>query len=292
MLNKFIYGFVYLLSLLPLFLLRLLAWKLYFIVYYIVGYRKNVVFKNLRNSFPEKTEKEITHTAKDFYYNFTCYIVETIKLFSISKNKLREKVSINNLHLAQENLDNKKNTLMLSGHVFNWEWTAGASASLPQKNLYGAYQKLKNPFWDKKIQNSRQLYGNILVDTKKIAAVISTAPKDGNSVFLFLCDQSPSKGRITYFLQFLNQETPVITGYEDLIIKNDMAVLYNDTERSENGKNYIYTLIAIKPDNGHQFEPGEVVRKYHVLLEKTIRKNPANYMWTHRKWKHKKENQA
>ncbi|MDO4224867.1 MAG: lipid A biosynthesis acyltransferase [Bergeyella zoohelcum] len=282
---KFIFYLLNIISRLPLKVLYLFSDLIYFLCYYVAGYRKKVVWENLKNAFPDKPDAELKQIRKDFYKNFSDYIVETLKAFTISSNELRVRVQHINQDLFQEAKAEGRNIILLAGHIFNWEWFNALATVLPQEKSFAVYKHINSPFWEEKIKGIRNRYGNQALEVKEISRHILSNPNDGNSIYMFVADQSPYVTNITYGLRFLNQLTPVFIGYDKIATKKDITFIYCDMKKVKRGF-YQVNYYKIQPD-GERFQPYEVVQKFHQLLEETIRKRPANWLWSHKRWKYK-----
>lgn len=257
---------------------------MFFFCYRLIGYRRKIIFENLKKSFPSKTEKELLQIQKKFYRNFCDYIVETLKNFTISEKELRVRVQHINQNLFHKAKKEGKNIILLSGHVFNWEWINGLSTIIPQDKCFPVYRKIQNYFWEEKIKIMRSRFKNEALETSQVIRHILKNPNDGNSVYMFISDQTPHISEVNYGLQFLNQKTPAFIGYDKLSTKMDLVFIYCDIKKVKRGF-YQINYYEIKPEN-EQFKPFEVVKKFYTLLEKTIEKNPDNWLWSHRRWKY------
>lgn len=283
--NQILFQIVLLFSKLPLKILYVLSDFIFFILYYIAGYRKKVVFENIKNSFPEKSDEEIKKISKEFYHNFSDYIVETLKAFTISDESLHQRVQHINLEVFSESQKKQKNVMMLSGHVFNWEWFNSLATIIPQEKCFPIYRKMQNPFWEEKIRKIRSRYGNEALEADDVMKHILRNPNDGNSAYMFVADQTPHISMVNFGLKFLNQKTPAFIGYDRLSSRMNVTFVYCEMEKVKRG-HYKVTYHEILPDND-KFEPYEVVKKFHKNLEKTINKNPDNWLWSHKRWKYK-----
>lgn len=280
---EFIFQFLLLISRLPLKVLYFFSDILYVLIFHIAGYRKKVVYENLRKSFPEKTEKELKKIRKKFYKNFSDYLVETAKSFTISATELKVRVQHINRDLFAEAHDEGKNVILLTGHVFNWEWFTALATMVPQEHCFPVYRKIQNQFWDKKIKNIRNAHGNTSLEANEVIKHIFRNKNDGKSIYMFVADQTPHVGFVDYGLMFLNQKTPAFIGYDKLATRMDLVFLYCDMKKVKRGF-YQVNYYRIEPEN-EKFADHEVVKKFHQLLENTVRRDPANYLWSHRKWK-------
>lgn len=249
-----------------------------------MGYRKKVVYNNLKNSFPEKSHKELIIIQKKFFVNFCDYIVEMLKAFTISETELKVRVQHLNRDLFTEIKNEGKNIILLSGHVFNWEWFNALATFVEQNNCHPVYRKMNSEFWEEKIKFVRNRFNNQSLEANEVVKQILRAPKDGNSIYMFVADQTPHHLHVSYGLNFLNQPTPAFIGYDRLSQKLDLAFIYCDMKKVKRGF-YQVNYYRIYP-NGEKFEKFEVVNKFHKLLENTIRRNPDNWLWSHRRWKY------
>lgn len=280
---KLLFNIFKLFSKIPLRILYAFSDLIYFIIYYIIGYRKETVLNNLKNSFPNKSDEELKSIQKKFFKNFSDYIVETAKSLTISETELRVRMQHINQNLFKEAKDEGKNIIFLAGHVFNWEWISALANTLPQQFCYPVYRRAKNEFWNEQIVKIRNRFGNESVEAEEVGMHIMRNSNDGNSAYMLVADQSPPPHQINVGLDFLNQSTPVFIGYDKLAKRRDLAFIYCDMKKVKRGY-YQVNYYRIKPD-GDKFREYEVVEKFHQLLQSTIEKNPDNYLWSHRKWK-------
>ena len=264
--------------------LYILSDIIFFLMYNLVGYRKKVVTENLKNSFPKKSESEIDKIRTSFYRNFSDYIVETFKSFTISSKELRVRVQHINQDVFHDAKSENKNVILLTGHVFNWEWFNALATIIPQENCFPVYRKVQNSFWEEKIKGIRNRFGNTALEAKEVIRHILRNPNDGNSVYMFVADQSPHVSEVSFGLNFLNQKTPAFIGYDKLSTRMDLAFVFCEMKKVKRGY-YQINYYRIYPD-GEKFVEYEVVKKFHKLLENTINKRPDNYLWSHRRWKY------
>ncbi|ROI08863.1 lipid A biosynthesis acyltransferase [Chryseobacterium sp. H3056] len=281
---KFIFQIILLFSRLPLRVLYVVSDVLFLLSFHIIGYRKKVVFSNLQNSFPKKSDEELKKIQKQFYINFCDYIVETFKTFTISSTELRVRVQHLNQDVFQEAKTENKNVILLSGHIFNWEWYNTLALIVPQKNSFPVYRKVNSGFWEEQMKNLRNRFGNTAIEAKEVIRHIFRNPNDGDSIYMFVADQTPHHSEVTYGLNFLNQKTPAFVGYDKLSTRMDLAFVFCEMKKVKRGF-YQINYYRIYPD-GEKFVEHEVVKKFYKLLENTIEKRPDNYLWSHRRWKY------
>lgn len=282
---NFLIKILYLISKLPLKILYIFSDIIFFLNYYIVGYRKKVITQNLTNSFPKKSKKEIADIRKKFYLNFSDYLVETVKSFSISETESRVRMQHINQDVFHEIKNEGKNIILLAGHVFNWEWINALAKIVPQDHCHPVYRKVNSEFWEKQMKKVRNKFGNEALEANEVILNIFRNKNDGSSIYMFVADQTPHVSHVNYGLEFLDQKTPVFVGYDKLATRMDLAFIYCEVKKVKRGF-YQVNYQRIYPD-GEKFTEHEVVKKFHKLLENTLHKRPDNYLWSHRKWKYK-----
>lgn len=283
-LKKIIKKFFILVSRLPFSFLYGFSNILYFIIYYIIGYRKKVVKNNLLIAFPDKTEHERKKIQKEFYKNFSDFMVELIKTFSMKREDYKDRIKFVNLDITQQCIHEKKDVILLSGHMFNWEWLSGISPDLQQKHKYAVYKKVASNFFDQSVHESRSRYGTIPLTVKEVGRTMLKLPNDGSHIFLFVADQSPFKSRIHYELNFFNRLTPAFNGYDKIACRKEYAVLYINMVKIKRGK-YEARLKRIYPDK-EKFRENEIVEKFYSELTQNIKTHPSLWLWSHKRWKY------
>lgn len=278
-------GLLKLKSLLPFSILYVLSDFTYLIVYYLIGYRKNVVRENLKRSFPGKTDRELLATEKKFYHHLCDLLFESMKMATISKEEMSRRMKILNYEPLLKHYDENKSVLLITSHYGNWEWTSSFSMYLPaDKPMYQVYKQQKNKLFDRLIYNLRIRFGSVNVEVNELFDVLSSLKHQGKMGMIgLISDQSPSRKGIKYQSQFLNQRTPVITGTEIIAKKYDFPVYFVQIRRVKRG---YYTCnpvpICLHPQESGKFE---ITEKYIRLLEQEIMAEPAYWLWSHRRWK-------
>lgn len=279
------YLFIFPLSLFPLRVLYIVSDFLYFMMYRVFKYRLKIIIDNLRHSFPEKNEKEIQKIAKLFYKNFCDQMIESLKSFSISKKELEKRFKFINPELIDKYYHQGKSVVLAASHYGNWEWSGTLLGAITSLKVLGAYSPLKNKFFDKKIKSSRSQFGSILLSSKEIARVID-ANKNIPSLIGLIADQSPSNYRKSYWMNFLNQATPIFAGPEKTALKYNLPIVFAKVDKVKRG---YYTLVfEIVRDNENTLnEVGDITRVHSQMLEKCIKDKPELWLWSHRRWKNK-----
>lgn len=284
--TKIVYSFFYLISLLPWRVLFLLSDFEYLFVYKIFGYRTKVVRRNLSTAFPDKGEKELRAIERRFYHWFCDYFFEAVKLLSISEDELRHHFRITNSAELEECFQQGQSVGAILGHYCNWEWLSCVGYDLPGNRRVGlVYSPLHNKAFDHLFQRIRSSQASsVLVPKKDILRFLIGFRRDHvMSIFGYISDQGPKWSNIHLWVPFLNHDTPVFTGAERIMRKMNNAVYYVDMSRPRRGYyEMTYRLITKEPQTLPEFE---VTRRFFQMLEETIRREPAYYLWTHNRWK-------
>ena len=286
MIYKFIYPIFYLLSLLPFWILYILAGFAYLIVYKLIGYRTRVVRNNLRTSFPEKSQEELKKIEKQFYHWLCDYFFETLKLLSISKKELDKRFVITNPEVITDSFKEGQNVAAILGHYCNWEWltSVGKDFNNEKRKVGIIYHPLYNKVFDKLLIDIRTSESSITVPKKDILRQLLTFKKEGiMSILGYVSDQSPKWENIHLWLPFLNHDTPVFTGGERIMRKMNDAIFYVEMGRPKRGYyTCTYHLITKEPNS---LPEHEITRIFFQMLEKTVQNAPQYYLWSHNRWK-------
>ncbi len=280
------YGILKPTSLLPFRVLYVLSDVFFLLLFYIFPYRKKIVLENLRGSFPEKNETEIQSICKEFYRHFCDVVVETIKLFSASSETIGKRVQLVNLELLEKYYVQNKSLILVTGHYANWEWGALTLPSHCRHKAIGIYQPLTNKFFNEKLIETRGSSGITLMPVKLVAKYFEDH-MDQLCCYGFINDQSPSNPDRGHWAKFLNRDTCMLTGAERYAKQYDYPVLYGMIRKHSRGKySCEYRLVTDQP----RLEPdGEITEMCSAINESIIRENPSYWLWTHRRWKHKKK---
>lgn len=279
-------GLNWVMTLLPLRILYFFSNIIFFVLYHFPSYRRDVVFTNLRNSFPEKSEKELREIERKFYHHLSDLFIEVLKLTHISKEELLKRFTISNEDVLEKLYRDKRDVIAVLGHYNNWEWLTILSEHINLKPI-SIYKPLKDKRFEKFINGLRTRFGMTLSPMSVIIRELLTNKKNSiNTISAFISDQSPSKGDITYWTTFLNQDTPVYTGAEKVAAKYDMAVVFFHIQKIRRGYYNLHIDLLFDHTAGL---PEHLVTETHVKhLENIIRQNPEYWVWSHRRWKHKR----
>ncbi len=290
-LYNIIYGIFYLVSKLPYRALYVISDIANLVLYHIVRYRRDIVRRNITSAFPEKSLEECISIERGFYKWFCDYFVETVKLMSVSRQELLSRIEFRGIDKIEECFDRGQTCAGILGHYGNWELLSATGLVIkkhPEAVIGLIYHPLRSQLFDRLFINMRQSMGGVCVPKKDILRYLVTFRSQNlMNLFGYIADQAPRYRNIHLWLPFLNHDTPVFTGAERIMRKMNNAVFYIDVERPERGK-YIYTfkLMTDKPGEMPEFE---ITKKFFVMLEQTIRREPRFYLWSHNRWKRTRE---
>lgn len=254
-------------------------------VYHIIGYRKKIIIENLQNSFPKKPIKEIKFIARKYYRHLSVMIVENIFLRFVSAKNFKSRIILENREVFDNLYQQNRSAIVMLGHLGNWEFTSGLTRQLPYTGA-AVYKQLSSPAFDKLYYNIRKRLGVQPVEMNMVLRKVLEFNKQPKPYLLFMvADQAPA-GKNSHWIEFLNQETDVFLGSEKIAKKFDMPVIYLEVIRHKKGiYKMIPKIITTEPQKTDNFE---ITEKYFSLLEESIERNPRFWLWSHRRWKHKR----
>ena len=283
-----LYAGAYLLALLPFKVLYILSDFLYPIVYYVVGYRKKLVRKNLKNAFPEKSEKSIVTIEKKFYRHLCDYSVETLKILHITNEEVRKRMKFENPEIINQLITNGKSCILSLGHYGNWEWVPSIVMYFTQEVEQGfIYKELHSATFNRLFLKIRTRFISKPIEMHNAFRQMIRLQNEGKIMVVgFLADQRPSPHQEHYWTTFLNQQTPVQTGMENIARRLGTSVVYLDIEKIKRGY-YSGKFSVITPDASEETEY-TIMERYIRNLEETTMREPAYYLWSHDRWKFQK----
>lgn len=272
-------------SLLPFPILYALSDFLYLIFYYVIGYRKKVILGNIQRSFPEKSAKEHTEICKKFYHHFCDLILESLKTFTISERQIKKRVHCKNPEAINKYYDQKRSVIIAGGHYNNWELFAVAVDAEIKHKAIGIYKPLTNKYFDGILQKTRSKYGLYMISTKIVKQVFDEQ-KNNLTATIFAIDQSPSNPQKAHWTTFLNQDTGVLFGTEKFAKDYNQVVVYGRINKEKRG-HYSYEFFDVT-DKPLETAHGEITEKVTRMLETDINRHPEFWLWSHKRWKHKR----
>ncbi|WP_262247684.1 lysophospholipid acyltransferase family protein [Parapedobacter soli] len=274
--------FIYLLSLLPFWALYILSDLGYVLLYHIIGYRKEVVFKNLQNAFPEKSENERLEIAKKFYRFLPDLLVEAIKMRSISAAAVEKRITLQQTEELNRHLRAGKGVIGVTAHYGNWELGIHRLSLFNEHPTLIIYKPLRNKAVDTVYNAIRSRFGAIMVPMKQTLRKIA-AFRDRPHVSMFVADQTPGRSSSNYFIRFLNQDTPVYTGAEKIAKATGFPVVFCHIDRIKRGY-YCCTFTTLVEEPAEIPEHG-ITDIHNKFTEDIIRRKPELWLWSHRRWK-------
>ena len=279
------YPIIWILSRLPMRILYMKSDFFYFLIYYVFRYRKQVVLDNLKLAFPEKPEVELLRIRKKFFKHLMDLMVESVKAFSISEKEILKRYTYSNPELVNKYAAEGRSIALMGAHQSNWEW----SISLPRVlniDMYGAYTKLNNTYYEKAVRDSREKFGVIGYKTSEMVRGMQkrfSAKQQG--AYILLSDQSPQLHKTYYWREFFDIKVPIHTGAEMLSKRFDLVVINYVTKRVKRG--YYTTEFQLITDTPKEFKDYQITDLYTELTEKNILEQPEYYLWSHKRFKHR-----
>lgn len=254
----------------------------YYIMYYILGYRKEVVCKNLRNAFPDKTTNELRYLRREFYKHLADYLVEAVANFHMKIRDFDARYKLTNTELLDSYANEGINVILAPGHYGNWEWVSYLVLKI-NFTCVAIYKKQSNQFVDELILHSRGKYGLLLYQYHDAYKYLLNNQDKVPICLYFAADQRPAKRAKVTWVNFLNQPTAAFRGLDSLHRKTKGVVLYVHTRKVKRG----FYEVEFRPLN----KPGEVdmvpdlTKRYFTALEENIKEDPRFYLWSHNRWK-------
>lgn len=278
--------FMKLLAVLPFSVLYFLSDCVYYLIYYLVRYRRAIVRKNLTESFPEKSEQEIILIEKKFYKFFTDNIFESFKMATISRTEMSCRMKFKNIDAVNSVLNEGKSISLYLGHYGNWEWISSMPLHLKEGVVAAQiYHELHNDDMNRLILNNRGRMGAVNVEMRKTARYINELSIQNKvSIIGFIADQSPKKQDSRHFIPFLNHNVPVLTGTEKITKHYGFEAWFIKVRRVKRG--YYETEFVKMHDSPKSLPDFELTSIYFNMLENMIKVAPELYLWTHNRFKH------
>ncbi len=281
--NKIKFFPFYLISLLPFPIIYLLSNITCFFVYHVLRYRRKVVRRNLKNSFPNKQGFEIKQIEKRFYRHLCDIGFEAIKALTMGQQSIDERFKLKNKKLIDRFYQEGRSVFMYAAHYGNWEWMTFLPLHLHHQ-VSTFYQPLSNQYFDQLMNIIRSRFGIICTESKKgYKTFLKLNEANIKSLNIIIGDQSPRKNSSKYWTNFLNQETAFLASSDKIVKKSGQPVVFPYFRKLKRGFYELsFTLIEEFPNkNNNQV----ITDKYANLLEKNIQTCPELWLWSHRRWK-------
>ena len=283
-----IYPHLWVVSKLPRPLFYLLSDIFFVKLFYFFGYRKKVVLENLVLCFPNKELRELHLIRRQFYKHLCDMVFESIKSISISEKEIKKRFQFKNLSVFSDLEKKDKSALLILGHYGNWEWIFILQTFIKHTG-YGVYKQLKNKYFDRLVKQIRAKYNTYLITTKETVSVLNDVNNNGElTASGFISDQSPKKNKAFHWQKFMGVKVPVYTGAEMLAKRLNHAVIFTKISKVKRGHYQCeFELITDEPQSIPDYT---ITDQFLKRLEQQIREEPAYYLWTHKRWKHKEDN--
>lgn len=278
--------FLKLFSHIPFGVLYVLSDGLFYVLYYVVRYRRKIVRRNLTESFPEKNEQEIRLIEKKFYRYFADQVLESTKMASILPEEMSKRMKFTNVEAANAMFREGKTIALYMGHYGNWEWVSSIPLCIDKEvQAVQIYHKLRNKSMDRLMLHLRERMGSISVEMRKTARYVTGVASEGKVCLIgFIADQSPRKKEVRHFIPFLHHQTPVLTGTEKIIKHYGLDAWFLNVKRLKRG--YYEAELVRMHDNPQSLPDFELTAIYYRMLEQMIQNRPELYLWTHKRFKH------
>jgi KDO2-lipid IV(A) lauroyltransferase len=278
-----IYIFVYLFSLLPWRLLYFISDIIALLLQHVIKYRVAIVQQNLAIAFPQKTVKERQQIANEFYQQFTDSFIETFKLISISDINFDKRFTsnvevLNKLHTTGQSVQ------IMAGHFFNWEFANWGASKYGKYPFIGVYMPLSNPYFNKIILKLRMRFGSIMIPATNFKTQFHKYATQGNYAMALAADQNPGNPLSAYWVPFFGRLTPFVKGPEKGALLNNTAQVFVHFYRVKRG--YYHSEYEVMTTSPNYFKDGQLTALFVKILEEKIKAKPANYLWTHRRWRY------
>ncbi|MEQ1584260.1 MAG: lysophospholipid acyltransferase family protein [Cyclobacteriaceae bacterium] len=256
---------------------------LFFVSYYLIGYRKALVRRNLLNSFNEKSEAEIKRIQKDFYHNLCDYAVETIKLLSITPEELKRRLVYKNPEIVKQFSDKNQSILLLTSHQFNWEWLLASGCLYLPLGVDFVYQTQSNKTFNEFSLLSRTRFGAFPVERSQVGRE-AIKRKDVLRGIAVIADQFPGHfHNKKYWTQFLNQNTAFFLGLGQLAFLTQYPAVFFGVKKIKRGYYEAEGFVVSQPP--YERESQQIVEDYIQATERIIKQQPAGWLWSHNRWK-------
>lgn len=240
---------------------------------------------NIQRSFPNKSERETRQIRKEFYRHFSDLLMESIKSSTMSQKAFQKRYFITNQHLLDTCHEKGKSIVILSPHTGNWEWIFSLVGVIPYK-VYAVYQRLTNPHMDAYIRKTRQRFGAMMIPTTQTFRIIKNAIQRGDQFLTWFAADQSARPEKAHWVRFLNQDTSFHKGYEDLAKEIDQPVFFLDIKKVK--RSYYELELQLITEDPRSLPEGAIVEEFARLTEKRIQEDPPYWLWSHRRWKHKR----
>lgn len=281
-----VYPLIWFISILPFRILYVFSDMVYVLVYHVIGYRKKVVRKNIAMTLPHLSEKERLNIEKKSYHHLCDMFLEMMKTMTISEKEMNKRFVFTNLELYTALEKKQKSIAVMIAHYATYEWVISMNRKIEFEG-FAIYKKVNNKYFDKLVRNIRSKFKATLITTSQTIPVIKENESMGHrGVYGFASDQSPQESKAFHWQKFMGIETPVYTGAEMLVKRFDMNVIFLRVKKVKRG--YYEATFELMFDNPKAIPDYQISDEFLRRVEKQIYEAPEYYLWTHKRWKHRK----
>ena len=276
-----LYGFFYLLSLLPFWVMYLVSDVVFLIIYYVVGYRRKLVMENLTFTFPEKSVAEKEKIARQFFRNFCDVWVEMIKTMTMSRAEAAKRMECD-FDIFEKWYAEGKTMQLVGGHFINWEYIPVCVPSFQPFVAIAIYMPLSNKVINRLVFHIRSRFGLILMGAGRMQKEIM-GWNNRQYMMIVGADQSPSNPEEALWLNYCNRPTGFVSGPWKRAVKANQPYGYMKIRKVARGR-YTFTSSVFE-ENPSAYTPESLAKRYVAMLEDEIHEAPELYLWTHNRWK-------
>lgn len=291
MLSKIVYTAIAFMSLLPFRVLYFFSDSFYLILYHLLRYRRKVVRENLTNAFPTYSITSIVEIEKAYYRHMCDLFVETYKMLGMSEKEMKQRCRFKNMEMVSHFFAKQKSVIGVMGHYGNWEWLSSCAlwadpVSEANIDVTPLYKPIHNKAIDDLMLKIRRRFkGNPIPKQDVLRYMVQKRSKKELFFAAFIADQTPNRQNLNFWMQFLNQETPIFLGTERIATKFNLPVISVKVTKPKRGFYEVeFILLTEEPI---KLQPGELTRIHTQMLEKQIKERPELWLWSHRRWKYK-----
>jgi KDO2-lipid IV(A) lauroyltransferase len=282
----FLYPILWCISILPFRILYIVSDGVYLLTYYIIGYRKKTVRENLALALPHLSEKERLVIEKKSFHHISDVFLEMIKTLTISKSEMDKRYVFNNLEVYSDLEKKGKSIALLCAHYASYEWAVSMNSKITFEG-YAVYKKINNRYFDKLVRDIRSKFKATLITTKETIPVMASNFRSKKlGVYGLVSDQSPKLGGFFHWNKFMGIEVPIHTGGEMLAKKYDMNVIFLRTKKIKRG--FYEASFEVLSENAKEVPNYEITDQFLKLVEEQIYEQPEFYLWSHKRWKHRR----
>lgn len=282
-----LYPLLWFISILPFRLLYLLSDIIYLLVYYVLGYRKKTVRNNLALALPHLSDKERLVIEKKSFRHLCDMFLEMIKTMSISKKEIEKRFVLTNMEVYADLEKQGKSIALMCAHYASYEWVISMNHYITFRG-YAIYKRINNDYFDKLVRDIRSKFKAYLITTKETKNVIEKNIRKGIlGVYGFASDQTPRPMANMHWYKFMGIETPIHIGAELMAKRYDMNVIFLKVKKVKRG--YYEGSFEVMTTDIKSIPDFKISEQFMDKVEQQILEAPEYYLWTHKRWKRKRD---